>query len=136
MTCTYDDIIIGLIIANLREFDNGCVGTFYNEFEIDTPNYKGKPLLEIAEEIKQQIYETEKIESPAMPKKQYEVTLCAIEGLKQCINTNRSHIASIASTMSEKSDLLERLTYNLENKVDLLISDLEAKLDNVSDDNG
>ena len=124
MSKSFDDIIDSLIIANLRDFD-GAVGIYYKNYEIDTTVNPGKTKNEIAQDIKNQIYEVEKIEYPEMPSGYIETIFSKVESIKQCICTNRAHVNQSASTMSEKALLLEKLSYNIETKVDTLISEID-----------
>ena len=130
---TTDDVLANLVIANMKESDSKHV-IYYKNLEIDTDQQYGKTNSEIAREIIDQIYEAEEIDYPRLTKGEIDLIMNRIEGLKSCIMTNRRHVNETAETMGEKSLLLEKLSYNLETKVDGIIMELEEMFERPSDE--
>lgn len=125
---TYDDVIRNLIATYVREND-GKKYIYYKNFEIDTSYFPNKPIEDITGELKEQIYEAEGIDFPKVSKGEIDIILNRTEGIKSCITTNRKHINETAATMTEKALLLEKLSYNIETKIDALIQELETMAD-------
>lgn len=133
---THDEILAQLIIANLKHNkENETEYVYYRKFEIDTPRKFDKTNAEIAREIIDQIYEVEKIDYPKLTKGEIDSIMSRIEGVKSCLLTNRKHINETASTISEKCMLLEKLSYNIESKIDGVISDLEESFRMLENEN-
>ena len=59
-----------------------------------------------------------------------DIYLNRLESIKICICVNRKHVNEEANTMSEKALLLEKLSYNIETKIDALISEIDEMADN------
>lgn len=131
---THDDIINNLIWTNLKDFPENHVGVLYKQYEVDTPKTYGKTDQEIAREIKEQIYQIEKIDFPKMTHGEIDIIMNRIEGIKNCICVNRKHVNETADSMSAKSLLLEKLSYNIETKVDALIMELEEMIERMEDE--
>jgi hypothetical protein len=130
---TFDEIVVGLIQANIKNLPDKAI-LYYKNYEIDVEIKEGMTLKDVIDDFKRQIYETEKIPKGEVPSDAIEPLRVVYEKcvkLKSCADNTRRHINETAATVSEKAFSLEKMSYNLENKVD----DLIMYLDELNDEN-
>jgi hypothetical protein len=133
---TYDEIITGLISANIKNMPQGAI-LFYKNYEIDTEITQGMTLEDVIKDIKRQIYETEKVPKDELPITAMEplsAMLLKVHKLKDCIATSRKHINESAETVTDKCFMLEKMSYNLDIKIDDIINYIEEMLDKKEQD--